>query len=204
MIKDSPDVVSFFSEETRSYFERVCATLDGVGIEYEIDPRLVRGLDYYAHTVFEVTHSGLGAQSALAGGGRYEVSLPESKKPVIGVGFAAGMERLLMARESLGLGIPESPLKTVFLVGLGEKARDLNMTLAAKLRSEDIPVVAEVEVKSMKAQMRAANRLNASYVVICGDSELEKGVVVCKNMENGEQLELAPEKLSEYLKSLSS
>jgi histidyl-tRNA synthetase len=154
--------------------------------------------------VFEVTHSGLGAQSALAGGGRYEVSLPESKKPVIGVGFAAGMERLLMARESLGLGIPESPLKTVFLVGLGEKARDLNMTLAAKLRSEDIPVVAEVEVKSMKAQMRAANRLNASYVVICGDSELEKGVVVCKNMENGEQLELAPEKLSEYLKSLSS
>ncbi len=200
MIEKSPDVVSFFSPETRAYFDKVCAVLKDIGVDYEIAPRLVRGLDYYVHTVFEIIHTGLGAQNALAGGGRYEVYLPESKKPVIGVGFAVGLERLLMARESLGLLSPNNQKNPVFLVGLGEKARDFNMALATQLRKENISVVAEVETKSMKAQMRAANRLKAECAVICGDSELERGIVICKSMESGEQTEILTENLAGYLK----
>ena len=200
-INSAPDATTFFSSETRNYFDKVCNVLSAGGADFEISPRLVRGLDYYVHTVFEVSHDGLGAQNAIAGGGRYEIFLPDNKKPVIGVGFAAGIERLLMARESLGVKLTEEAPGCVFLAGLGEKARDFNMSLAAELRHAGISVIAEVEVKSLKAQMRAADRVAASFALICGDNELEKGILLCKNMKNSEQTELARSSVAEFLKS---
>jgi len=200
-INSAPDATTFFSTETRSYFDKVCKVLSAGGAKFEVSPRLVRGLDYYVHTVFEVSHEGLGAQNAIAGGGRYEIFLPDNKKPVIGVGFAAGIERLLMARESLGAKLPDEAAGCVFLAGLGERARDFNMTLAAKLRNSGISVIAEVEVKSLKAQMRAADRVTASFALICGDDELERGIVLCKNMKNGEQIEVQHANIVEFLKS---
>jgi histidyl-tRNA synthetase len=203
-INAAPDVVSMFSQESKDYFNRVCKLLDQLGVKYEVAPRLVRGLDYYVHTVFEVVHSGLGAQDAIAGGGRYELFLPDNKKPVIGVGFAAGMERLLMAQESLNVPEPENSLRPVFLVGLGENGRDFNIQLADELRKTGVPVVNEIEVKSMKAQMRSANRIQATFAVICGEDELKNGILICKDMENGEQSEYSKEQLFEFFKKFYS
>ena len=157
--------------------------LDALGVSYRVDRELVRGLDYYVHTVFEIVHTaGLGAQNAIAGGGRYELLLPEQSRPVQGVGFAAGIERLLLTQDALGAaGEPEKG-KTVFLASLGEAARMENLKLAAELRRAGFPVALEVEDKSMKAQMRTANRLGASVVLIRGDQEIASGVVAVKPM----------------------
>jgi len=201
-VEGAPDVVEFFTEESQQYFKTVCATLDAMGVEYHVDPRLVRGLDYYVHTVFEVVHEGLGEQSslALAGGGRYELHLPDMKKPVVGVGFAAGLERLQMIQEALEVPAPDAGPSPVFLVSLGDEARSFNMKAAAQLRKAGVPVVVEVESKSMKAQMRAANRVGARYAIICGETELENSIVICKDMESSEQVEVAHDKLVEFLK----
>ncbi len=201
-VESAPNVVEFFSEESQNYFKKVCETLDVMDVEYEIDYRLVRGLDYYVHTVFEVVHEGLGDNSALAlaGGGRYELFLPDMKKPVIGVGFAAGLERLQMTQEALGVAAPEAGPAPVFLVSLGDEARAYSMKAAAELRKAGIPVVVEVESKSMKAQMRAANRVGARFALITGENELERSVVVCKDMEAGEQVELAQADVISHIK----
>jgi histidyl-tRNA synthetase len=203
-IEAAPEVVSYFSAESKAYFDRTCNILESLGIDFEVAPRLVRGLDYYVHTVFEVVHPGLGAQNAISGGGRYELYLPDTKKPVIGVGFALGMERLLMAQEALQVKLETAEQQPVFLVSLGEAAMDFNIKQAAALRRAGIPVALEPEAKSMKAQMRAANRNNASLAVICGDEELERGVVICKNMVSSDQHELEQDKLLEYLKAAIS
>jgi histidyl-tRNA synthetase len=202
IVNNAPDYVSFYSSESRAYFDTVCDLLTSFGIDFEIDRQMVRGLDYYAHTVFEVIHSGIGAQNAIAGGGRYELYLPDTRKPIVGVGFAAGLERLLMVQEALKVAPPENEQGPVFMVSMGPKARSFNMKLAQELRSENIPVVVEVEDKSMKAQMRAANRTNSSFAVICGDEELENGRLVCKNMSEGSQDELSKDELKDFLKKI--
>lgn len=199
IVKSAPDFVQSFSRETREYFRTVCDILDQNQITYTIDPQLVRGLDYYVHTVFEVTHPALGAQNSIAGGGRYEVHLPETKKPLIGVGFGAGFERLLMVRDALNVQDSAPEKLPAYLVSLGENALKACMRLAFTLRRNGVPVIAEVEQKSMKAQMRSANRLNAQYAVICGENELARGCFVLKAMESGEQREVTEEELIQIL-----
>ena len=191
VIAGAPNAADYFSEETKAYFKQVCNSLDAMGIEYQVDPELVRGLDYYVHTVFELTHPGLGGQNAIAGGGRYELTLPGINKPVEGVGYAAGMERLLMVRDSLGIVPPAPQPPKLFLASMGEKALAFNIGLTAKLRRAGIPVAVEVEAKSLKSQMRSADRLKAVYSVIVGDTELESGVAKLKRMADGNQEEIA-------------
>lgn len=203
IIAKAPDYLDFFTEESKNYFKRVCAALDALGIEYVHDPLLVRGLDYYVHTVFEVSHWGLGGQSAIAGGGRYELYLPEQNRPVIGVGFAAGMERLLMAQEALKVEVPSDKGKVVYLVSLGEETVPANLKLAAALRRAGLVAVTEVEAKSMKSQMRTADRLKADIALITGSNELASGSVVLKNMSDGTQVEIPRDKaVEECLKIL--
>ncbi len=201
IVRQAPPYVESYTEESQEYFRRVCKLLDQAGIEYEIDPFLVRGLDYYVHTVFELVHTaGLGAQATISAGGRYELYLPETKKPVIGVGFAAGMERLLLVQQALGVEAPPPAVPPVFLISMGSAARDANIKLAAVLRQAGQPVIVEFEDKSMKAQLRAANRAGSRFVVIRGDEELAKNIVVCKDMADGSQQEIAPEALLEVIK----
>ncbi|MBE6379421.1 MAG: histidine--tRNA ligase [Lentisphaerae bacterium] len=204
IIADVPDYAGMFSEESRAYFQKVCQYLDWLGIKYEIDPFLVRGLDYYVHTVFEITHPGLGAQNAIAGGGRYELTLPGESKPVIGVGFAAGMERLLMVREALNLpadgGIQAPPC--VFVAALGEAAEEFKFKFTASLRKQGIAAASELAGKSLKAQMRAANRVNAACAVIVGDDELSRQVAVLRDLAGGEQKEVALGELESEIKKL--
>ncbi|MBE6368459.1 MAG: histidine--tRNA ligase [Lentisphaerae bacterium] len=204
IIADVPDYAGMFSESSREYFQEVCKRLDWLGIKYEIDPFLVRGLDYYVHTVFEITHPGLGAQNAIAGGGRYELHLPGESKPVVGVGFAAGMERLLMVREALNLppdGNLQQP-KCVFIAALGEAAEEFKFKLASQLRRQGVTVATELAGKSLKAQMRSANRVNAACAVIAGDEELQKGVAVLRDLAGGEQKEVALSCLNEEISKL--
>jgi histidyl-tRNA synthetase len=186
----APKMIDLVCDESRTFFGDVCGVLDSLGVDYELAPRLVRGLDYYIHTVFEVTHSGLGAQDALAGGGRYSIVPPGSNKPLDGVGFATGMERLLMARESLGLGTKECPEADVYVVSLGSDAVNPGLGLAQDIRKAglDLRVRAETAGRSMKAQMRTANRFGVRFVLIQGESELAEGIVLCKNMASSDQV----------------
>ncbi|MDD3885746.1 MAG: histidine--tRNA ligase [Victivallaceae bacterium] len=182
-----PDYVAAFSPESRAWFDEVKQGLTALGVPFTVDPLLVRGLDYYVHTVFEVTHSGLGAQTAIAGGGRYELFLPGQNKPVPGVGFAAGMERLLLVQDALGVKPGEKSDVPVALIGLGAAARIENLKLADALRDRGVYAVTELEERSFKAQLRNANRLSADYAVIRGEAELAAGTAVVKRMSDGEQ-----------------
>jgi histidyl-tRNA synthetase len=190
IIATIPSMHEVLGDESREYFVAVCAGLDALGINYKIDPTLVRGLDYYAHTVFEVVYDGIGAQNALAGGGRYEILVRGAKKPVCGVGFAAGMERLLMTRESLDVDDVEEQAADFYLVSLGQAALIENLKLAAELRGRGAIVRMDLESRSMKAQMRGANNSGAAVTLIRGDSELETGKILWKNMATSEQEEV--------------
>ena len=199
IVAGAPDYFSAYSAESQEYFNRVLASLDALGVKYQVDRQLVRGLDYYVHTVWEVTHDGLGGQNAIAGGGRYELFLPEQNKPVRGVGFAAGMERLMLVQDALQTAQVDPEEAPVFLVSLGTAARLENLKLAAELRHSGRRVALEVEDKSMKAQMRSANRAGAVTVVIRGEEELARGVAVVKNMAGGEQQEIPLTELASKL-----
>ena len=199
IIAEAPDYVECFTDASKAYFAEVKAALDLLKVPYQVNSRLVRGLDYYVHTVFEVTHSGLGEQIAIAGGGRYELFLPGEKRPLPGVGFATGCERLLLVREALQLPPPESPLTAVYLIGLGSAARLANMGLAAQLRNHGVRVEMELEERSFKAQMRSANRSQAKFAVLRGENELASHIATVKNMADGSQVEVNENELFDYI-----
>jgi histidyl-tRNA synthetase len=160
-----------------------------MGIEVELNPKLVRGLDYYVHTVWEITHDALGAQNAIAGGGRYEIALGRKAGP--GVGFAMGMERVITSLEACGITAGQfAPKGGVWLVSLGEEALTENMKLARELREKGIRCSMELEAKSMKAQMRKASRSGAQKAVIRGGDEIARGTLILKDMEEGSQEEI--------------
>ncbi|MDD3154531.1 MAG: histidine--tRNA ligase [Victivallaceae bacterium] len=197
-----PDYLNAFSEESRAYFDEVRRQLDLLGVRYTIDPLLVRGLDYYVHTVFELGANLAGSNIAIAGGGRYELFLPGCKKPVPGVGFAAGVERLLMAQGELSAPPPSSG--PVFLISLGDAAFLANLTLAGALRRAGVATALEPEAKSMKSQMRAANRLLSPLVIIRGDGEMEQKIVMLKKMSDGSQSQVADDQIISTLKGMLS
>ena len=198
IIAGAPEYLKYFSEESRNYFSEVCRALDALGVAYTVEPRLVRGLDYYVHTVFELTHPALGGQTAIAGGGRYELFLPGQNRPVPGVGFAAGVERLLLARQSLEKTGAAEPA-AAYLVGLTPEMRVANLALANKLRAAGLKIALELEDRSFKAQLRGANKSGAKLAVIRGESEAEKGIAVVKNMADGSQCEMPETEVFEYI-----
>ncbi len=186
IVDQIPSAIEFMSEDSRKYLDQVIKTLEGMGIEVEVDPKLVRGLDYYVHTVWEITHGALGAQNAIAGGGRYEIAL--GKKGVPGVGFAMGMERVITSLEACGITAGQfAPKGGIWLVSLGAEALSENMKFSRELRAKGIRCGMELEAKSMKAQMRKANRVGAEKVIIRGEDELANGTVVLKDMNEGSQ-----------------
>ncbi|NCD34199.1 MAG: histidine--tRNA ligase [Spartobacteria bacterium] len=181
-----PNVVTFMSDDSQAYFKEVQHMLELLDVPYTVNPRLVRGLDYYEHTVWEISHDALGAQDALSGGGRY--SIPVEKKAVNGVGFAIGMERIQTALAGEGI-LPEqfAGKPDVFLVSLGDAALKENMRTAQQWRRDGLACALHTTARSMKAQMRAADRSGAAWVVIRGDNELSEGACQLKNLSAGEQ-----------------
>lgn len=188
MFQGAPEIHEHLCEECREHFEKVKAYLTAAGIPFEVNPRLVRGLDYYTKTAFEIQYTPLGAQSAVGGGGRYDGLVEELDGPATpGIGFAIGMERLLLALESQGLLPALEQKDSVFVLALGEAAQKEGFGILQALRKENIVAEMDTQGKSMKSQMKFANKIGAKYVIILGDDELSRGEVVLRYMETSEQ-----------------
>ncbi|MDD5764784.1 MAG: histidine--tRNA ligase [Candidatus Marinimicrobia bacterium] len=199
----APSILDHLSEDDRIHFDEVKHLLDLTDVPYSIDNRLVRGLDYYTRTTFEITSSLLGSQDAVCGGGRYDHLVEDlGGKPTPAVGVASGMERLLLILNQIG-GIPESQKPFLFIVSLGEQARRRGFVLAADLRKKGIACETDFLRRSMKAQMREADKKAAKWVVIIGDNEIEKNIVFLKDMTAGNQtpftMETATEEIYQYI-----
>ena len=183
-----PDILDYLCESCGTHFARVREVLTALGVEYVRNKRLVRGLDYYVKTSFEITHSDLGAQSTILGGGRYDGLVEElGGDPTPGIGFGCGIERVLLALENLGVELPVDTVRPVFVVTLGEAARVPGLVLLNRLRQSGVPALIDYTGRSMKAQMRAANRASARTALILGEDEVARGVVGVKDMESGGQ-----------------
>jgi histidyl-tRNA synthetase len=190
MIAGAPRLYALLKPESVAEFEQVLAYLDDREIAYDVDHLLVRGLDYYCHTAFEVTSSELGAQDAIGGGGRYDGLARELGSPndLPAVGFAVGMERLMIVMEKQGLFAtlnPRGPL--VCVIVQQQELASHAMQVAFRLRKAGIKTEIDLAARSMKAQMREANRMNSAYALIVGQSEFESGIYALKNLITSEQ-----------------
>lgn len=183
-----PLMREYLCDECASHFASVQSLLKSLSVTYEVDGRLVRGLDYYTKTAFEITSTALGSQDALAGGGRYDLLIEElGGKSTPGVGFAAGIERLLMVLSKLGKNELKQPAPILYFVGLDEQARTWTFLKASELRRKEICVEVDYLGRSVKSQMRDANRQLANYVIVVGEQELKTKSAKLKNMRTGEE-----------------
>ena len=190
VMHEAPQTMAFLCGPCREHFETLADLLAGVGINYVLDPKLVRGLDYYTRTTFEVVAEGLGAQDSVTGGGRYDGLIEAiGGPPTPGIGFAIGFERLVTALEHHGLTIPEPRLQ-VFVAPLGAAALRQAFRLVEELRSVGLRAEIGYDEKSLRSQLRRANRLGAAYTVMLGERELATGKVALKDMQGGEQEEI--------------
>ena len=203
LLQGAPVLVDYIDAESRAHYEELKGLLGDLGVAFVEDPFLVRGLDYYTRTAFELERPNLGAQSALAGGGRYDLLAVEvgSKRPVPAVGFAAGLERLFLALFEQGTALPEAPKPQVFFVALGDEAARWVFSKAQALRHAGLRVGLDLNGRSMKAQMREANRQGAPFTVIVGKDELAAEKAQVKTMETGDQVEVGFNDLTAYLDS---
>ncbi len=194
LLPNAPLLQEYLTQGARDFFAGVLRGLDDMGIGYHVNPHLVRGLDYYTHTAFEFVTTNLGAQGTVLAGGRYDGLIEQlGGPPTPGIGWAAGIERLMMLA-----GAPKAVPRPVALVPLGEAAERKALALARELRRRGIAV--ELDYKgNMKRRLQRANKANARAAVILGDNELAKGVVAVKDLDKGEQKEVALADLAEAL-----
>jgi histidyl-tRNA synthetase len=179
----APKLAECLDEACREHFAKVQELLTASGIEFVVDPTLVRGLDYYTRTAFEIQYTPLGAQSAVLGGGRYDGLVEEVGGPATpGIGFAMGMERVILALESQNLLPAADDTIDVFAVAPKPEAAALAFTTVEKLREAGICAAYDYQQRSMKAQMKAANRLQAKFVLIFGEDELSRNCVTLRDM----------------------
>lgn len=186
-MKDAPEIGTHLCEECKEHFKGVEHYLDLLKVPFKVNHRIVRGLDYYAKTAFEFTSDRLGAQNAFSGGGRYDGLIKAMGGPdVAGVGFSIGVERMILLMGTLGV-MPEIDRDMIFFALLGKESIDKLLPMINMLRADGVNIDWDYEGRSLKAQMRLANRLKTHTVVIVGDDELKKGVAAVKNMRTGEQ-----------------
>ena len=191
--KDAPKMIDHLCDDCSEHINKTLKYLNSVGVEYEIDPNIVRGLDYYTRTVFEITSDALGAQSTVCGGGRYNGLVEElGGKPTEGIGFAVGIERLAMIMEKQGLADNFKSLSPeIFVCSIGDLADVATQKLVYDLRAMGCYAERDLCSRSIKAQMKYANKLNAAYTVVLGDDEIESNSASLKNMETGETITTA-------------
>ena len=194
LMKSAPSILDYLNSESKEYFDQVLVYLQELGIEYEVDPTLVRGLDYYNHTAFEIMSNaeGFGAITTLCGGGRYNGLVQEMGGPETpGIGLALSIERLLAALTVEGITLPFEDEIDCYIVALGNEAKHKAMIMLQQLRKEGFSAEKDYLDRKMKAQFKAADRMKSKYVAILGEDELEKGITNLKNMETGEQIEIS-------------
>lgn len=205
LAKNAPVITNYLCEECHNKFEKVKSGLTALHISYVVDPGLVRGLDYYTNTAFEIQYPPLGAQSAICGGGRYDKLVEEMGGPdVPGIGFAVGLERLLLALEGQNL-IPNCPQKSsVYIVALGEKAEIEGLKIQGELRGKGVMTYMDLQEKSLKGQMKQAGKAQSIYAVIIGENEIEQGKAMVKHMQTGEQNEISFSQVADYISQENS
>ena len=199
LLKGAPDISDYWTSDDKSHFDEVCNLLKKIKIDYQLSPNLVRGLDYYTRTTFEITSNELGAQNAICGGGRYDELVENlGGKPTPGIGFAAGIERLLLASRSEH----KQENIQIYIVGIGDSVRATLITLAENLRKNNFKTSFDYLRRSMKAQMREANKLGAQYAIILGEDELKDKSVIIKDLSTSDQEKIALDLVEKHMKSL--
>ncbi len=196
-VKDAPVILDYLCDFCKQHFDKVKDTLNTLKVPYSINPRLVRGLDYYTKTTFELVSFNLGAQNAVAAGGRYDGLVEELGGPKTpGIGFAIGVERLvsLMKKDNFKTNKPD-----IFIATLGDESKNITVALMDSLRKKGIRAETDYEGSSLKSQMRKADKLGARYVLIIGDDEIKKGTALLRDMEKKTQEEAAINKIVETL-----
>ena len=204
ILKNGPRISDYYTKDDKEHFNEVKTYLKAMNIPFTINSGLVRGLDYYTKTVFEITSNELGSQDALLGGGRYD-SLVETLggKPTPGIGFAAGIERILLLINEENFK-EHKPVPDIYLICLEKKGIPVSINIAKILRLKGLNIVSDPLRRSMKAQMRDANKLRARYVLILGESELKDNTIIFKNLESGKQESIKQEKIVKYFDNLTN
>ncbi len=203
IMKEAPLLLEHLDDDSLDHFNKVKEYLDIAEIPYEVDPKLVRGLDYYTNTTFEILSNSVGSQSALCGGGRYDLLIEQlGGKTTPGIGFAAGIERILLACEnenSLDISLPQ---KDIYITRIEKELQKEAYALCVRFRRAGLNAEYDYSGRSVKAQMREANKLNAKYVLMLGGNEYANGKVLLKNMRNSEQEEFDINSIDEIINKL--
>ena len=191
-VKDAPKMIDYLCDDCRKDFEDLKSYLDAMGIEYVVDPSIVRGLDYYTKTAFEFITTKIGAQGTVCGGGRYDHLIEEVGGPDMpGVGFGLGKERLLMLMDACGHDFGAAPAPQLFLAWIGDDAKLYALTLLHELREKGIRAEMDTRERNLKGQMKYANKLGAAYTAIIGGDEVASGEITLKNMSTSEQTKVS-------------
>ena len=190
--KDAPVILDYLCDECKEHFNELQENLKAMNIEYSINPKIVRGLDYYTKTVFEFITTDIGAQGTVCGGGRYDGLIETlGGAPTPALGFGMGLERLILTMESQGVEFEQPSGCELYIAPMGDKAARAAASLVARLREEGFYTEYDLIGRSLKAQMKYADKIGAKFVIVLGDNELEQKAVKVKNMTTGEQTELA-------------
>ncbi|MCG8541991.1 MAG: histidine--tRNA ligase [Clostridia bacterium] len=191
VLNDVPLITYYICEECKDHFEGLQKILTLMGLGFEINPRIVRGLDYYNRTAFEIISKEIGSQSTVCGGGRYDGLVEDIGGPETpGVGFGLGIERLILTLEKNNIEIPTPRGLEVFIVAMGSRAHDKALEISYKLRKNGVSVDIDHLGRSLKAQFKYSNKLNSLYTIVIGDDELDRGTISLKNMDTGNQEEI--------------
>lgn len=202
ILENSPVLYDYLSDETKSHFQNVCNILSKININFEVDYRLVRGFDYYTSTTFEIISDDLGSQNAVFGGGRYDRLVEQlGGKQTPAIGFACGIERLIIILAKRNYDYPKQYGVDICFVSMGNEARDFSFKAINELRKSNLICETDYLNRSIKAQMKEANKLNAKYVVIIGETELSSGKCLIKRMNDGVEKEISLETIFEINKN---
>ncbi|MGO1527815.1 MAG: histidine--tRNA ligase [Senegalia sp. (in: firmicutes)] len=200
-LEDAPTMLDYLCDECNQHFDMVKAYLDNLEIEYIVNPRIVRGLDYYTKTAFEFISSEIGAKSTVCGGGRYDGLVEQIGGPhTPAIGFGMGIERLLLTLENNNIELPKDDDLDIFIVTMDEKSKALAMKIIKDLREINISSDLDHLDRSVKAQFKYSNKLNSTYTIVIGNDEIENKSVKIKNMKTSEQEEISLENIVENIK----
>ena len=201
----APLLLDYLSEESRKDFEEVQKHLKALGVEFTVNPRMVRGLDYYTGTTFEFVHELLGAQSGIGGGGRYDGLMAElGGQELSGIGFGLGIDRCVLAADAEGISFDQEFTSDLFIIPLGDESKTSALTIAQQLRSSGLRVEISFGDRALKGSMKAADKSGAAYVIVLGESEISSGTVELKEMSTGKTSSVTLASLQKHLLSVSS
>lgn len=198
---NAPKILDYLCDDCKAHFEKVKSLLSGLDVEYVVNPDIVRGLDYYTRTVFEFVSTDIGAQGTVCGGGRYDKLISElGGGEVPAIGFAAGIERLLLLMENTSIPFPEKPVPSIYIGGMDEASRQKAFALVSDLRLQGISAECDLMNRSVKAQLKYADKCGARFVAIIGENEMQNGVVELKKMSDGSRQSVAFADIYSFIK----